>query len=322
MKSLYTNQIIQGDAHQKLQTFPANLFQSCVTSPPYYGQRNYGRVPGQIGLETTPELYMARLVEVFRAVRRVLRPDGTLWLNLGDCYVNKELLGLPWRVALALQADGWFLRADCIWHKLKPNPENVADRPTRAHEYVFLLSKSARYYYNANAIREPQKDYGSAEDLRKRIGRKSYHEGNADPRGGGLRGKGGFQEWTPHPRGRNRRSVWSIPTQTLRGTNHFAMMPLALAEICVLAGTSPYACQVCSAPWLEEENETWKPSCACKTDVSPGRCRVLDPFMGIGTSALAALRHGRDYFGIELNPDSIEQARLRLAKVQPELWLR
>jgi len=250
-----------------------------VTSPPYWGLRDYGH-EGQIGLEQTPDEYVAEMVAVFRDVRRVLADDGTLWLNIGDSYASyrdgkvtpdtargdslgtfvakgsaanrmaasfagsgikhKDLVGIPWRVAFALQADGWYLRQDIIWHKPNPKPESVKDRCTKAHEYVFLLTKSNRYHYDAEAISER-----SATDET-----------------------------------RNRRSVWAVPTKPFTAA-HFAVMPEALAEPCVLAGSSP-------------------------GDI------VLDPFSGSGTVGVVALRHGRTFIGIELNPDYIDIAMKRI----------
>ncbi|MBY6273924.1 MAG: hypothetical protein CW346_17265, partial [Bacillaceae bacterium] len=227
-----------------------------VTSPPYFGLRNYG-VDGQIGLESTVEEYVQTMVEVFREVRRVLRKDGTLWLNLGDSYNGsggaggdyaegglkegqpkypgrrldglkpKDLIGVPWRVAFALQADGWYLRSDIIWSKPNPMPESVTDRPTKAHEYVFLLAKSERYFYDADAIREPHTvDW---------IGRNiKSAKGNKD------RNDGGKACETGNPAGRNKRSVWEISTKPFPEA-HFATFPPELPEICILAGTSPMA---------------------------------------------------------------------------------
>jgi site-specific DNA-methyltransferase (cytosine-N4-specific) len=220
-------QIIVGDARHELARFPENTFQTCVTSPPYWGLRDYG-IDGQIGAETKVDEYLADLVTVFREVRRVLREDGTLWLNIGDSYTSggrtwrdsdeknpargmsyraptpdglkpKDLIGVPWRLAMALQADGWYLRADIIWHKPNCQPESVKDRPTRSHEYVFLLSKSEQYFYDHEAVKEPTTNGDGA---------------------------------------RNRRTVWAINTEPYAGA-HFAVFPAELVRLCVLAGAGP-----------------------------------------------------------------------------------
>lgn len=321
------NRIHQGDALTVLRTLPDGFAHCCVTSPPYWGLRDYG-IDGQLGLEPTPEEYVARLVEIFREVRRVLRDDGTLWLNLGDSYCAqggggesrmmelygkdsekcrgrhsaaghgqqsggrglsppglkpKDLCGIPWRVALALQADGWYLRSDIIWHKPNPMPESVTDRPTKAHEYLFLLTKSARYFYDADAVREPQTS-GYPSSFEKRGS--SWHEHDADTIRGAaqstIKRDGVDRGHVSHPLGRNRRTVWTIPTQPLKSA-HFATFPPALAEPCILAGC-------------------------------PEGGIVLDPFFGAGTSGLVAKRLGRRYVGIELNPEYIALAEKRIAE--------
>lgn len=294
--------IVQGDALDVLRTLPGACVQTCVTSPPYWNLRDYG-VPGQLGLEPTLQEYIERLLAVFAEVRRVLRDDGTLWLNLGDCYANdgkwggstggkhtrdlhgsgsgigrarrrsglgpKNLVGLPWRVAFALQADGWVLRSDIIWHKLNPMAESVQDRPTRAHEYVFLFSKRARYYYDAAAIREPaspasiarvsqrtlaqqqggRKDYGGNRSMRRAL------ERFADKQRGHSRRHAGFNaRWDVLSKeeqqafGANKRDVWALGTRGFSGA-HFATFPPSLIEPCILAGSSHRACEVCGAPW-------------------------------------------------------------------------
>jgi len=301
-------------AERVADILPPESVQCVVTSPPYFGLRNYG-VEGQIGIEATPEEYVAKLVEVFRGIRQVLRPDGTVFLNLGDSYWNsngyarasakwqrkgrndapandrrlpkhdilkvKDLIGIPWRVAFALQADGWYLRSDIVWHKPNPMPEIVADRPTRAHEYIFLLSKSPRYYYDAYAIREP-----------------TVKDENAT---------------------RNKRSVWTIAVQPSPGA-HFAVFPEKLVEPCILAGTSPKACPKCRAPWKrvverERTGERWEPTCTCENNDGSGKCIVLDPFAGSGTTLLVAERLGREGVGIEINPEYVEMAKRRLYEV-------
>lgn len=357
-----TNKIYQGDSLEVLKTFPDESVQTCVTSPPYFGLRDYGtgnwiggdtacthrreskksdktitghknftemlgvgdaiqksvchycgavREDLQIGLEETPEAYVQKLVEVFREVRRVLRNDGTLWLNLGDSYASyrdgkatpdttrgketgtlvpkgsaknrmastfagtnikhKDLIGIPWRVAFALQADGWYLRQDIIWAKPNPMPESVADRCTKAHEYVFLLSKSPKYYFDSEAIKEPATSTDNSNRNRD-ITKLNNTPGRT--RMAGLT--------TNHYTERNRRSVWTVATKPYK-ESHFATFPEKLIEPMVLAGA--------------KEGDT-----------------VLDPFMGAGTTALVAKKLGRKYAGIDLNPDYIKIAEKRLVQ--------
>jgi DNA modification methylase len=294
----------------------------CVTSPPYWGLRDYGH-DGQIGMEATPEEYVARMVEVFREVRRVLRDDGTLWLNLGDSYnaynanrgastsisdgtagrdhprhrqgltaatlKNKDLVGIPWRVAFALQADGWYLRQDIIWHKPNPMPESVKDRCTKAHEYVFLLSKSARYYYDADAIKEPASSMGKSSGSNCFRGAGHFRESAGGP------AKRDGRDMASVGRGpdRNRRDVWTIATKPFNGA-HFAVMPPELVEPCILAGC-------------------------------PKGGVVYDPFTGSGTVGEQALLLGRGFEGSEINPDyhAIAQHRISRAQAsghQPDLF--
>ena len=300
--------ILLGDARERLADVEAGSVRTCVTSPPYWGLRDYGH-DGQLGLESTPDEYVARMVDVFRAVRRTLADDGTLWLNLGDSYATgagkvghhpgggaqgaswkgattspnrlpieglkpKDLVGIPWRVAFALQADGWWLRQDIIWHKPNPMPESVTDRCTKSHEYVFLLSKSARYFYDADAVAEPLVIGAGA---KRNIS--PAHKGAASTRNDGDR-TGVVNDGT-----RNKRSVWTVATQPFKGA-HFAVMPTALAEPCVLAGSA-------------------------LGDL------VLDPFTGSGTVGVVALRHGRRFVGVELNPEYAEIAQDRIEGDQP-----
>lgn len=433
--------IIQGDARDELRTLPSECVQTCVTSPPYWGLRDYGtgqwiggsaecdhrgprkanqagfneryfgrpsvesdkqsqvfepfrevcgkcgarRVDRQLGLEPTPQEYVSQLVSVFRQVRRVLRKDGTLWLNLGDSYATgggkvgdcpgggqqgekwsgpktqpnrlripglkpKDLVGIPWRVAFALQADGWWLRSEIIWHKPNPMPESITDRPTRAHEYLFLFAKSRRYYYDSEAIREP------ASSLT-RCPRKPS-KGNktlANRMTRGVRGSGWADALIPYrPERRNARSVWTIPTRPYPEA-HFATFPEALVEPCVLAGSSPLACGKCGTPWRRETKSSthfmggsgragrtpkevnprgkwsghqygtnlklgpvvtsetlgWKSICQC-AGAAIRSCLVLDPFAGAGTTGVVAARHGRRFLGIELNCEYARLARRRL----------
>lgn len=258
--------------------------QMCVTSPPYFGLRDYG-VTGQLGLEQTPDEYVSTMVEVFRCVRDVLADDGTLWLNIGDSYgPGKQLLGVPWRLAFALQADGWVLRQDIIWEKPNAMPESVTDRCTKAHEYLFLLSKSSRYFYDNEAIKEPAKEWhGQAatfdrgsnpvashvlpgQSAAQHRPRPSKKRGEFNGKTEVMPGRNAFRAVVPM---RNRRSVWTVATRPYKGA-HFATFPPALIEPCILAGSRPGGV-------------------------------VLDPFMGSGTTAAVAARLGRKYLGCELN---------------------
>lgn len=310
--------IYQGNCLTVLrEQFAAESVQCCVTSPPYWGLRDYG-VEGQLGLEKTPEEYVAKMVAVFREVRRVLRDDGTLWLNLGDSYAgsmkgangdgtwqdrsackqgtnkgalnippqkakeiglkNKDLVGIPWRVAFALQSDGWYLRSDIIWHKPNPMPESVTDRPTKAHEYLFLLSKTAKYYYDAESIADQSV---TPIDMQVAKRNKRPHAGQSDP-GGKRETTGGFDKITKTYETRNKRTVWTVPTQPYSGA-HFATFPPSLIEPCVLAGC-------------------------------PSGGLVLDPFSGSGTTIQVAQQLGRQGVGIELNPAYIALAETRTAQ--------
>jgi len=421
--------VLCGDAIEALYSLPAGFAQTAITSPPYWGLRDYGVRPrvwggapgcrhrwgaaergqradmlparkgasrgrlgrderqggagleggrfcgrcdawkGCLGLEPDPDLYVSHLVAVMRAVRRALRADATLWVVIGDSFAAnrsyqvpdsigpdpggelatripvglkaKDLVGIPWRVAFALQADGWWLRSDIVWQKPNAMPESVRDRPTRAHEFVFLLAPSRSYFYDAEAVREPDRGRRSGNGYA-RPARLSY--------GGAEAPRGQEAEWVGGA-GRNRRSVWTVPTQCFRGA-HFATFPEALVEVCVLAGTSPVACGTCGAPWrrlvdsrrLDGERElhgSWtegdKPrtgralqatgfgqwrvevrretvgwEAGCEHDDPSGRCAVLDPFAGAGTTGIVAGRHGRDFTGVELSGAYARMARRRL----------
>jgi len=320
-----TIQLLVGDCRDVLKTLPYASVQCCVTSPPYFGLRDYG-VDGQIGLESTVEAYVAELVAVFREVRRVLRDDGTLWLVLGDSYAGswgnqgrkngrgtqreingpmlqnfdsvypdkqhntgtirdvglkpKDLIGVPWRVAFALQNDGWYLRSDIIWAKPNPMPEPVRDRPTKSHEYIFLLTKSVRYYWDADAVKEPTKSLDPRE--------LSYRPNSVAISENGRRefsAKHTMSARAYNPAGRNIRSVWTIATSPYKDA-HFATFPPDLAERCIKAGSK-------------------------EGDV------VLDPFGGAGTTGLVADRLGRNAILIELNPDYTEMARKRIIRDAP-----
>ncbi len=401
--------LLTGDWVDMLKTLPGESVHCIVTSPPYYGLRDYGtaqweggdptcdhivgrfktpcsdkqrsnrgsggqqarhqcpkcgayRIDHQLGLEATPEEYVAKLVEGFRELYRVLRNDGTLWLNLGDSYAGsncgsndhrertglgadptqryhgqkpgmcpdlkpKDLIGIPWRVAFALQADGWWLRSDIVWHKLNSMPESVKDRPTRAHEFVFLLAKSTHYYYDSEAVKEPV-----AQSSLKRAcyGRDCNRPStkNASMGGDGIHTDQMGARFV-NPSGRNRRDVWTLPTATYKAA-HFATFPPALVEPCILAGTSARGCcPQCGKPWKRilgigltacKDTIGWRPDCACDTG-EPVPCTVLDPFAGGGTTLMVALQHGRNAIGIELNADYISLIKQRLHGVQLEVSL-
>ena len=469
-------EILQGDCIEVMRGMEPESVHCVVTSPPYWGLRNYG-VDGAYGLEPTLNEYIERMVEVFREVRRVLRKDGSLWLNLGDVFAHngasggaspdgarkgrvadraaqekmgytvpsglkpKDLIGLPWRLAFALQADGWWLRSDIVWHKPNPMPESVRDRPTRAHEYLFLLTKSAKYFYDADAIREPFSHW-TLERGAKNHGPQFYHRANGDENREGY-------DPEAHA-GANKRTVWSIATQPYSGA-HFATYPEKLVEPCILAGASERGvCGMTGDPWervvevdlaqvstvthlktkrapvdleavaiyLKERREAvglskrevnhvlgtrpmydwfegfpsgiqaptpehwdklkillmlddrfdeqiygtievevkgpqyldrardslakdrggggayfeardkkawrdarkttgWQPT--CDHDAEPVPATVLDPFCGSGTTGVVALRHGRSFVGIELNPEYVEMARQRIVGDAPLL---
>lgn len=265
------------DVIEALESLPEGSAHMVATSPPYWGLRDYD-AEGQIGLEPTPESYIQRLVEVFRAVKRVLRKDGTVWLNLGDSYVSKRLVGIPWRVALALQADGWFLRNDIIWHKPSCLPESVRDRCTVSHEYVFLLAHpdgGGRYFYDADAIREPHKADSVA-----RVNRGHHREGHKWEDGPGDQTIANDLTRALHEEGRNKRSVWSVNPKPYKGA-HFATWPEKLVEPMILAG-------------------------------SPEGGVVLDIFSGSATTGLVATRAGRRYIGIDLNRGYLDLAVARV----------
>lgn len=279
------NKIEFGDCRETMRRWAAEgvKVQTCVTSPPYFGLRDYGH-EGQIGLEQTLDEYIAAMVDVFRCVRDVLADDGTLWLNVGDSYgKGKQLLGVPWRLALALQDDGWVLRQDIIWHKPNPMPESVRDRCTKAHEYIFLLSKTEKYFFDSEAIREDSVDpVGSAKRYNAPFFVGEKHEAGGYS-ANGAKHTGGMKEFDGK---RNRRSVWSVATRPYKGA-HFATFPPALIEPCILAGSRP-------------------------GDI------VLDPFMGSGTTAQVALQYGRQYLGCELNLEYGPLQQERIAKAAPQ----
>ena len=380
--------ILVGDVIEQLRTLPDQSVQCVVTSPPYWGLRDYG-VDGQIGLEPTIEEYVDKMVAVFREVRRVLRDDGTLWMNLGDAYANpslpgnrqpsrpdsgrdqsrpmpksgvpaglkaKDLIGMPWRVAFALQVDGWYLRSDIIWSKPNPMPESCRDRPTKAHEYVFLLTKCPRYYYDAEAIKV--KMLQSSVDRIRQETFNSQKGGPKDPRNGGegsrnrsaRQGLENIHDKIINDVSKakaNRRTVWNIPTQPTKEA-HFATFPEKLVQLCILAGSGRKGCcSECGAAWsrvilptghknnrepahvpgnskTKTDSTGWKPAMIdsggwvdnCECVAEVVPCVVLDPFLGSGTTGLVAQNEGRDWIGIELNKEYAAIAKKRVAHKQ------
>lgn len=311
------SKVICGNAAEVLRTLPQGSVNMCVTSPPYYGLRDYG-VVGQIGIEQSPQEYIARLTEVFGEVMRVLADDGTLWLNIGDSYAGsgkgpmsiqvagngknknlydmksriydvpkrwegikpKDLIGIPWTLAFALREQGWYLRSDIIWHKKNCLPESTKDRPTKCHEHIFLLAKSPKYYFDYKAIQEPVKE----------VSKERYRRGrSADSKYVGQQGitevRENFSDFDQEYR--RKRDVWEVSTNTYKMDEHFAMFPEKLIEPCILAGSREGGV-------------------------------VLDPFFGSGTTGAVAKRLGREYIGIDLNPRYIEKAEKRIAEVKPE----
>lgn len=366
--------LINADVFDGLNKLPDKSVQTVVTSPPYWAVRDYG-IDGQLGLEPTVDEYLQKMVEVFREVRRVLRDDGTLWLNIGDKYAGihatkkerinlwkyfdsandtKSLLGIcpekkfdfslpekslmmiPARLAIALQLDGWILRSDIIWHKPNPMPESVTDRPTNAHDHLFLFAKSPRYYYDAEAVREEGTIPAGTKAAKGSQKRANTPGVNSRP-----------PEYATYTGSRNLRSVWTIPTQP-RPDAHFATFPDELARRCILAGTSEYGCcPHCGAAWIREvkaEGGTtgkgwhdhsadlqkgqkappsssfkdyqryttgWKPGCTCADNI-PVPCTILDPFGGSGTVADIAREQNRSSVLIDINPDYIDLQKRRL----------
>lgn len=263
---------LTGDCIDSMQSLSEGSVHCCITSPPYWGLRDYG-MSGQIGTENTVDEYVAKLVDVFREVRRILREDGTAWLNLGDTYgKGKQLCGIPWRVALALQEDGWILRQDIIWHKPNPMPESVKDRCTKSHEYIFLLSKGEKYYYDADSIRTESTSTGPSWKDRKKAGEPMRH----GLKGAAACGAGGFAS---NKLGANKRSVWKVVSGGYKGA-HFATFPPDLIRPCVLAG--------------------------CPEDGT-----IIDPFGGAGTTAIVASEHNRSSILCELNPEYVELSNKR-----------
>lgn len=310
--------ILIGDCREKMKELIADKVkvQTCVTSPPYFGLRDYG-IDGQLGLEDTPEAYVENMVEVFSLVRELLTDDGTLWLNLGDCYAGaggmgsfvdgkakkgmevikqysrnkpmaglkpKDLIGIPWRVAFALQADGWYLRSDIIWNKPNPMPESVKDRPTKSHEYIFLLAKNQKYYYDYKAILEEANYDGRKDTMMK--GSDKYKNGFVPNQSEQTFHARGHERWQEDEEGnklRNKRSVWTVNTKPYKEA-HFATFPPKLIEPCILAGSMV-------------------------GDI------VLDPFFGSGTTGEGASKLGRDFIGIDINPEYEKLQKERTAEI-------
>lgn len=429
--------VLCGSALDQLKTLPDGVVQTVVTSPPYWGLRDYGtaswdggdpdcdhrtsnpgnkvfgntspaivrpcreltktadyqfrdvcekcgavRVDHQVGLEKTPQEYVDHLVEIFREIRRVLRDDGTVWLNLGDSYAGKgyygeqdfggkgdehgqkwhvkqpnpsdmglkpkDMVGIPWRVAFGLQADGWFLRSDIVWCKGNAMPESVRDRPTKAHEYIFLLAKSQHYFYDSDAIMEPARD-----DSARWGGNQKYENQEMGAQGLGEYEYNGY---------RNKRTYWIVNTQPFPEA-HFAVYPQELIEPCILAGSSDRCCPTCLKPWkrVKEESFTkhdgntestyddkstagrlallrqaarergaeyqnlpktikWEPGCDCPDNDGTGKSVVLDPFSGSGTTGIVAIKNRRKFVGVELNPEYCEMISKRLGEVQVRLF--
>jgi DNA modification methylase len=277
------NTFICDDAEAGLRRLSTGLVNTIVTSPPYYQQRDYGRL-GQIGVEESPQAYIEKLVRVFRECKRTLSDNGTLWLNVGDKYEGGQLLGIPWKLAIALQDDGWLLRSDVIWHKPNAMPSSVKNRPTTDHEYIFLFAKGSRYYYDADAIREPHVTL--SEQSMMKGGRNHFYKRGGTPEkgknGGNLNLHNARWDQAFHHKGRNRRTVWRIPLSKYPEA-HFAVFPEGLVELCVVAGSREGGV-------------------------------VLDPFSGSGTTALVARRLGRNYIGIDNNPAYCKMAEERIGQ--------
>lgn len=292
------NTILQGDAWMIAKSLPSDYVQSIVTSPPYFGHREYSEdqklALQEFGREDDPNEYVHKLVNLFEELKRVLRDDGTVWLNLGDTYRNEQLLGIPWRTALALQDAGWYLRSEIIWNKPNAMPSSVKNRPTTAHEHIFMFAKSKDYFYNADAIREPHVTF--TESSKMKGGRGHFGKRNGTPENGKNQGNHNLHDgrWDQafHPLGRNKRTVWDIPLGKFREA-HFAVFPEELVKNCILAS-------------------------AREEDI------VLDPFMGSGTTAYVAKKNGRAYLGIELAQKYIRMAEKRLDGIafQPSLLSR
>ena len=352
--------IYVGDCLDSLKSMPENSVQTCVTSPPYWGLRDYGH-DGQIGQEPTPEAYVQTMVDVFREVRRVLHDSGTVWLNIGDSYYNyrpgagqkvppqtmkgggggggssdfdecarrglkqdglkeKDLCLIPWRLAIALQADGWWVRSVICWSKKSCMPESVTDRPTNSWEPIFLLAKNSRYFYDAEAVKEKA---GTGSDLGLLRGKAFAGGAKVSCHAPSIKARqdAGIDSRTAGDGTRNQRNVWHLGPEPYRGA-HFATFPTEIPRRAVLAGTTAHGCcPKCFAPWtrvIEKGNPSatgWSPGCECRLEPVP--CTVLDPFMGSGTTGAVALRLGRNFVGCELNPEYVNLAESRLRGEAP-----
>ncbi len=269
-------EILVGDALKGLQQLPDGGVRTCVTSPPYWGLRDYGN-DGQLGLEATPQEFVENLCRIFDEVWRVLADDGTVWVNLGDSYADKSLAGVPWRFAFAMQDRGWYLRQDIIWAKPNPMPESVTDRCTKSHEYIFLFSKQPKYFYDYEAIREPL-----AESSVGRLQQDIDNQVGSTRANAGAKTNGNMKAHGDVEGGRNKRSVWNVSVASFKDA-HFAVYPPALIEPCIKAGSA--------------EGDT-----------------VLDPFSGSGTTGEVALKLGRNYVGCELNPDYAQLSERRITE--------
>ena len=276
-----SNFIINAEVSEALKKLPDNIVQTIITSPPYYDQRDY-HTDEQIGNEKSPEQYINRLIEVFDQAKRVLKEDGTLWLNLGDKYIDGNLAGLPWKLALSLKERGWILRSDIIWYKPNAMPSSVKNRPTTDHEYIFLFAKSSKYYYDADSIREPHVTF--SEKSKMKGGRNHLGKAGGTPELGKNGGNSNLHKgrWDQafHPKGRNKRTVWEVPLSKFRDA-HFAVFPEQLIEPCILSG-------------------------------SPEGGIILDPFFGAGTVGLVSINKGRKFIGIDINHQYCEIAAKRI----------
>lgn len=315
--------LILGDTQSALKDCPDNTFHCAVTSPPYWDQRDY-RVKGQLGQEETPEEYIEALVGICGEVKRVLREDGTFWLNIGDGYCKKaipssglkqkDLVGIPWMFAMAMRKDGWYLRSDIIWQKTNPMPDSSKDRPSKSYEHLFLFSKSPKYFYDWYAIAEPQKPISIARaqsknsvDKRKDANSNEYaiSGANQDKTYEKMREKIAAGEKIVC----NKKDVWALATADSK-FKHFAMYPEHLVEPCILAGTSSKGCcPKCKAPWVRGGNpEDWSPSCKCGEKTVQG-CMVLDPFNGSGTTGRVCRIFNRKYVGVDISKEYLYASR-------------
>ncbi len=279
----YLNQFLCGDAEVIVRSLPDQCADTIVTSPPYFQQRDYGS-DKQIGQEASPVAYVERLTELFAELKRVLKPTGSAWIVIGDKYVSGQMQGMPWRLAIAMQDDGWILRSDCIWHKPNAMPSSVKTRPTTDHEYIFFFSREKDYYYDADAIREPHVTF--SEKSKMKGGRGHFGQRDGTPEQGKNGGSNNLHDgrWDQafHPKGRNKRTVWSIPLSKCREA-HFAVYPQALVETCIRA-------------------------------TCPEGGTVLDPFSGAGTTAIAATNLERNFIAIDCVKEYCQLGKKRLAE--------